>query len=363
MPLIQPDVDALSRKKLPLYGPLDIQDYKEYLIEESKRFAHSFSNPFPRQLQVEHFTFLYQIGAGAFGTVLLVRYRQFGTFYAMKVLSKKNLVERNYVKKALNEKLILQSLNCPFTISLLNFSQDNSNIYFFLPFISGGELFVRMTQCGKFSDNESKFYAAQVILTFEYLHKCGIIYRDLKPENILLDHFGYIKLTDFGLSKLVPQRTYTFCGTPDYIAPEIILGQGYGMGVDWWALGVFMYEMSCGKTPFLGINEHATYTNIIIVKYDMPKDFDKDLKHLIENLLQSDVTKRIGNLKSGVEDVKNHPWFGEINWLALLNRKVAPPFVPSDTKEISKSAFPGMKQITDWEVAKEDLYKDIFSDF
>lgn len=356
------DIHVPNKKKLPLYGPLSIEDQEEFLDEEAKRFLASFNSPFPYNLKTDNFQLLYQLGAGAFGVVILVKYKLFGSCYAMKVLSKKDLVERDYVKKALNEKLMLQSLNCPFTIYLLYFSQDNSNIYFILPFVEGGELYNRLVQFVRFNENVSKFYAAQVVLAFEYLHRCNVIYRDLKPENILIDHFGYIKITDFGLAKLVSHRTYTFCGTPDYVAPEVVLSLGYGKAIDWWALGVLIFEMSSGRTPFFGHDVNETLENIVGIKYVMPKDFNEDLKDIIESFLQYDVTKRMGNLKCGVEEIKSHPWFREINWLALLNRRVVPPYIPY-SKQLDSTAFPDIRRVSKLHIAKVDQYEESFSDF
>ena len=196
--------------------------------------------------------------------------------------------------------------------------------------IEGGELFKLVQKLGHFEPDHARFYAAQMVVCFEYLHSKNFVYRDLKPENVLVHPNGYLKLSDFGFIKhLKPgERTYTLCGTPEYLAPEIILNKGHGKAVDWYTLGMFIYEIMVGRCPFMHEDPYEIFKMIISQKIRFPRNFDKRAKSLIRHLTDHDLSKRYGNLKRGSEDIKNHRFFNEVNFYSLVTMSVQPPYKP-----------------------------------
>ena len=199
----------------------------------------------PKNVKLDDFELDRTIGTGSFGRVMIVYVKKDrAQRYAMKMLKKENIVKMKQVEHTLNERKILSSIDFPFVVKLFYSFKDTSNLYMVLEYVSGGEMFTHLRKTGRYTEDTAKFYASQIVLTFEYLHYLNIVYRDLKPENVLYDATGFIKLTDFGFAKIIKDRTWTLCGTPEYLAPEIILSRGYNKAVDWWALGVIIYEMS-----------------------------------------------------------------------------------------------------------------------
>lgn len=314
---------------LPDFGPLNITDYESFLIQSNIGFCKLYGNKDSHQYGLENYKIVQTIGVGGFGKVCLISHLgQSIEYYAMKVIEKKKVVKLKQVEHTLNEKNILQAINFPFVVHMSYYKKDSTYLYFILPFIVGGELYKYLKQFVKFDENLIRFYAAQIVLAFEYLHYLQLVYRDLKLENVLIDHFGYIKLTDFGFCKLVKTRTWTLCGTPEYFAPEMINNQGYGQSVDWWTLGILIYEMAAGHTPFHSNLLLNLLEKIIACKYLMPSTLSMELQALIKGLIEPDLSKRIGNLKDGINDVKYHTFFRPVEWLSLFNRNVTPPFVP-----------------------------------
>lgn len=274
------------------------------------------------------FQILRTLGTGSFGRVHLVQSNHNYRFYAMKVLKKSKIVKLKQVEHTNDERTMLSCVSHPFLIRLWGTFQDYYFVYMIMDYIEGGELFTLLRKSQRFPIPVSKFYAAEVILALEYLHDMDIIYRDLKPENILLDRNGHIKLTDFGFAKYVPDVTYTLCGTPDYIAPEVVSTKPYNKSVDWWSLGILIYEMLAGFTPFYDANTVKTYDNILNLPLKFPNFFPDDVRDLLSKLIQRDLSKRLGNLQNGVQDVKDHPWFAEVIWSKLLNKSIETPYEP-----------------------------------
>eukprot|EP01105_Mastigella_eilhardi_P009139 TRINITY_DN2173_c0_g1_i4.p1 TRINITY_DN2173_c0_g1~~TRINITY_DN2173_c0_g1_i4.p1 ORF type:complete len:381 (-),score=98.71 TRINITY_DN2173_c0_g1_i4:720-1793(-) len=213
----------------------------------------------------DDFQLMKVVGKGSFGKVLQVRKKDDGRIYAMKILKKANIVARKQVAHTLSEKLIMQQINHPFIVKLYFAFQTEDKLYMIMDFINGGELFYHLKKEGKFSESRVKLYAAEITMALKHLHEHDIVYRDLKPENILIDYEGHIKITDFGLSKQVAQEgsTSTFCGTPEYLAPEVLKGQSHSFPVDWWSLGTLVYEMLTGLPPFYSSNHHQMYQRIL----------------------------------------------------------------------------------------------------
>jgi len=302
--------------------------FKAYLQEAKENFLQKWEHPPPHVVTLDDFDRIKTLGTGSFGRVMLVRHKDSGKYFAMKILDKTKVVKLKQVEHTLNEKRILSAVNFPFIVNMEYAFKDNSYLYMVLHYIPGGEMFSHLRRIGRFSEPHSRFYASQIVLAFEYLHHLDLIYRDLKPENLLIDETGYLEITDFGFAKRVKGRTWTLCGTPEYLAPEIILSKGYNKAVDWWALGVLIYEMVAGYPPFFADQPIQIYEKIVSGKVRFPSHFTSDLKDLLRNLLSVDLTKRYGNLKNHVNDIKYHKWFSSVDWLAVYQKKLEAPFIP-----------------------------------
>lgn len=305
-----------------------IEDLKQFLKYEKKRFPEYFNRKIEYTAKLDDFERFQTLGSGSFGRVILVRHKQSDKYYALKVVDKKKCIALDQVEHTLYEKKILQAINFPFLVYMVYYFSDFSYIYFVLPCIVGGELFGLLKKLKLFDEDLAKFYAAQVCLGLEYLHCLELVYRDLKPENILIDEIGYLRITDFGFCKLIKGRTYTLCGTPEYLAPEMVLSRGYGLSVDWWSFGVLIYEMNCGNAPFQHKDPMILYDKIATGKYRVPQHFSISLRDLLKNILQVDLSKRLGNMTGGADDIKSHKWFKQINWKAVLNKRADAPYKP-----------------------------------
>ncbi|KAK3943452.1 putative serine/threonine-protein kinase [Diplogelasinospora grovesii] len=366
--LAVPDADGLGALPAPNRTPLAF------------RRTYSSNSIKVRNVEVgpQSFDKIKLIGKGDVGKVYLVREKKSGRLYAMKVLSKKEMIKRNKIKRALAEQEILATSNHPFIVTLYHSFQSEDYLYLCMEYCSGGEFFRALqTRPGKcIPEEDARFYAAEVTAALEYLHLMGFIYRDLKPENILLHQSGHIMLSDFDLSKqsdpggkptmiigkngtstsslptidtkscIANFRTNSFVGTEEYIAPEVIKGSGHTSAVDWWTLGILIYEMLYGTTPFKGKNRNATFANILREDIPFPDhagapQISNLCKSLIRKLLIKDENRRLG-ARAGASDIKSHPFFRTTQW--ALIRHMKPPIVPNQGRGIDTINFRNVKE-------------------
>jgi len=301
--------------------------------------------------------------------VLLVRKKDGGQVFAMKVLKKAVIAARGEIEHTKTEKSVLSRLDHPF-LAKLHFSfQTHENLYIVMDFINGGELFHHLSREKRFSEERAKFYAAQIVRGMGHLHANGIIYRDLKPENLLLSAQGNIVMTDFGLSKegleAKDTRTATFCGTPEYLAPEIIRGDAYTKAIDWWSVGTLIYEMLTGLPPFYTEDEENMYHKIMTADLVIPSFFSPEVADIIRQFLQRDPNLRLQD----VDKIKAHPWFRDIDWDRLERLELQPPFVPQvksvdDVRNIDEEFLSEDIHADDHEeVPKTAVGKDAFQGF
>ncbi|XP_056269580.1 ribosomal protein S6 kinase alpha-2-like isoform X2 [Pseudoliparis swirei] len=280
------------------------------------------------------FQLLKVLGQGSYGKVFLVRKIRGvdrGQLYAMKVLKKATLKVRDRVRSKM-ERDILAEVNHPFIVKLHYAFQTEGKLYLILDFLLGGDLFSRLSKEVMFTEEDVKFYLAELALALDHLHSLGIIYRDLKPENILLDEEGNIKITDFGLSKEAidhDKRAYSFCGTIEYMAPEVVNRRGHTQSADWWSFGVLMFEMLTGSLPFQGKDRKETMAFILKAKLGMPQFLSPEVQSLLRALFKRNPANRLGAGPDGVEEIKRHRFFASIDWIKLYRKELRPPFKPT----------------------------------
>ena len=299
------------------------------------------------KLSYSDFLALKLLGRGSFGEVLLVKLKATGKIYAMKILDKKILKLKNQQNHTKTERDLMVRINSPFIVNIKSAFQDNNNLYLVSEFMQGGDMFFHMhdNQTNIFSLEKTKFYVIELILALDSLHKNNMVYRDLKPENILLDSKGHIKLTDFGLSKILEDgedKAYTLCGTPQYLAPEVLLRKGYDKAVDWWSLGCIMYEMLTGKLPFPFKRGVKLSIKTYEKKINFPSKITENAKDLIQKLLVINPNDRLGSGADGSENIKKHPFFEEVDWDSAFEKQLDPPFVPKLKDETDLKYFDTM---------------------
>lgn len=284
-----------------------------------------------KQVVLDDFTLLKVLGRGAFGKVMLVEKKDTGEWFAMKSIRKEDIIQKDQLEHTRTEKMILEHVNHPYLVNLMYAFQTPSKLFFVMQFCKGGELFQHLRMSRKFEEKRAKFYTAQLTLALGHLHSKDIVYRDLKLENILMDENGNVCLTDFGMAKILKRNelAMTFCGTPEYLSPEIILNQGCDKSADWWSLGILTYEMMYGLPPFYNKNQTIMFKLIKEGELRFPEkpEVSKEAKDLITKLLVRDKNQRLG-AKNDAQEIMVHPWFKDINWEMLLKKQIPAPFKP-----------------------------------
>ncbi|XP_050437229.1 cAMP-dependent protein kinase catalytic subunit 3 isoform X2 [Adelges cooleyi] len=287
-----------------------------------------------RKYTVDDFNFLKVLGKGSFGKVLLAELKGTDYYYAVKCLKKDVVLEDDDVECTLIERKVLAlGTNHPYLCHLFCTFQTESHLFFVMEYLNGGDLMFHIQQSGRFDEGRARFYASEIVSGLKFLHKKGIVYRDLKLDNILLDFNGHVRIADFGMCKLqiyLDKTADTFCGTPDYMAPEIIKGLKYNQSVDWWSFGILLYEMLVGKSPFSGCDEDALFWSICNEQPQYPRYLSTTAKSVLVALLDKDASKRLGSLESNhsAEDVIRHPFFSSLDWNKLERRELEPPYMP-----------------------------------
>ncbi|XP_044755795.1 uncharacterized protein DDB_G0284459-like isoform X2 [Coccinella septempunctata] len=308
-----------------------------------------------RKYCVEDFHFLKVLGKGSFGKVLLAELKETEYYYAIKCLKKDVVLEDDDVECTLIERKVLAlGTKHPYLCHLLCTFQTDSHLFFVMEYLNGGDLMFHIQQSGRFSEDRARFYAAEIVSGLKFLHNKGIVYRDLKLDNILLDFDGHVRIADFGMCKLqvfLDRMADTFCGTPDYMAPEIIKGQHYNQSVDWWSFGVLLYEMLLAQSPFSGCDEDELFWSICNEKPVLPRFLSQEASRILSMLLEKDASKRLGTRFSPCGDIKDQPFFKSIDWDLLEERMLEPPFKPKlshplDTKYFDKHFTTELAKLT-----------------
>ncbi|KAI7782124.1 hypothetical protein LA080_013800 [Diaporthe eres] len=323
-----------------------------------------------RKLQLDDFAKVRTLGTGTFARVCLVRLAspkneaERSRVFALKILRKTEVIKLKQIDHVRHERAILGEVSGhPFITNLLASFSDRESLYLLLDYVPGGELFSYLRKFRRFDEKMARFYAAEIVLVLEYLHEQqgGVAYRDLKPENLLLDEEGHIKLVDFGFAKRLGGRdgaseTYTLCGTPEYLAPEVIHNKGHTTAVDWWALGILIYEFLTGYPPFWHQNPIEIYKQIVEKPVIFPQEppISHEAQDIIRSFCNADRSRRLGNVSGGAKRVKEHPFFRGVNWDDVFNRRHRGPIIPP-------IRFPGDAQCFDI-YPEEDAIREKYTD-
>ncbi|XP_058844243.1 protein kinase C delta type-like isoform X5 [Acipenser ruthenus] len=320
--------DFLKGNSIPgLDANADGSQYDKLWEGTSPRTPATISSSL-RKLNIDNFVMHKVLGKGSFGKVLLAELKGRGEFFAIKALKKDVVLLDDDVECTMVEKRVLAlAWGNPFLTHLYSTFQTREHLFFVMEYLNGGDLMFHIQEKGRFDLYRATFYGAEIVCGLQFLHAKGIIYRDLKLDNVMLDKDGHVKIADFGMCKenvFTENMASTFCGTPDYIAPEILLGHKYSFSVDWWSFGVLLYEMLIGQSPFHGDDEDELFESIRMDTPHYPRWITKETKDILEKLFEREPTKRLGI----VGKIKLHPFFKTINWTALEKREVEPPFKP-----------------------------------
>ncbi|KAL4872495.1 hypothetical protein BDV12DRAFT_162340 [Aspergillus spectabilis] len=370
-------------------SPNEVHDREKRMVASFRSPTQRHLNPFvitdrpeekqlgisARQLTVRDFVLLKTLGTGTFARVWLTKLRDEKSkpdkVYALKILRKADVIKLKQVEHVRNERRTLADVSGhPFITTLIASFSDSQSLYMVLDYCPGGEIFSYLRRARRFPESTSKFYAAEITMTIEFLHDAeGVVYRDLKPENILLDADGHIKLVDFGFAKQIGDReTYTLCGTPEYLAPEVIHNSGHGLAVDWWALGILIYEFLVGQPPFWDQNPMRIYEQIVDGRIRYPQNMSPAAQNIISLLCKTNPAERLGHISGGSARVRSHPFFADINWDDLYYRRIKGPIIPrvdhpADTGNFEEYPDPDPKTQSMYTDDMRSKYEALFSDF
>ncbi|KAF8630918.1 hypothetical protein AX17_005276 [Amanita inopinata Kibby_2008] len=328
-------------ERTPAGGPVPSQIHR-VSVPPQQAVARQASHK--RRVGLDDFNFLAVLGKGNFGKVMLAEEKRTNGLYAIKVLKKEFIIDNDEVESTRSEKRVFLTAareRHPFLLGLHSCFQTETRVYFVMEYVSGGDLMLHI-QRKQFSLRQAKFYASEVLLALEYFHLNGIIYRDLKLDNILLTLDGHVKVADYGLCKeemWFGNTTSTFCGTPEFMAPEILLEQRYGRAVDWWAFGVLTYEMLLGQSPFRGDDEDEIFDAILEDEPLYPITMPRDAVSILQKLLTRDPSRRLGSGKDDADEIKRQPFFKDVNWDDVHNKRIPPPYFPTINGSADTSNF------------------------
>lgn len=295
-----------------------------------------------KTISLEDFYMLCVIGKGSYAKVVLVKRKDTGEIMALKILKKEMIEKRKQEEHVRTEREVLVKIAHPFIAKLHCSFQNEKKLYFALEYCPGGELFNLLQKRKYFTEDQARFYVVQIVLAIEHLHKSDFIYRDLKPENVLLDSQGYIRITDFGLSKgniKSGKDARSVCGTPEYLAPEVIMRVGHGKAVDWWTVGCLIFELLTGLPPYYTSDREELFDRIKLSSVKYPSNFSPSVKELLNGLFQKDPEMRLGGGPDGAKSIRNQPWFSGVDWDAYLRKEIKAPFVPVIRDDLDVSNF------------------------
>lgn len=316
--------------------------------------------------KLEDFDFRNTLGTGTFGRVRLAKLKD-GSMtdpVAIKIMKKCEILRLKQVEHVKAEKNILQMIKHPFVVCLISVFKDDKRLYMVMEYVNGGELFSFLRKEGRLRNDHARYYAGQILLAFQYLHGKFIAYRDLKPENLLFDSDGNIKMTDFGFAKIVEGHTWTLCGTPEYLAPELIQSKGHNIAVDYWAFGILIFEMTAGHPPFFDDSPFGIYQKVLAGRIKWPHQTELTCRDLVKKLLTPDPARRFGVLKEGTEEVKRHKWFKGIDFSLLLSKGSKAPYIPMVKAKDDTSMFDRYPESTNADLPPiSEVHNQLFEAF
>ena len=372
--------------RMPKSNGITVGEYiygtkSEQIAQKNKITSKKTIKQVTEKVDMESFDIVKTIGRGSVGKILLAKYKFSGDLYTIKSMRKDQLISEKIIDNIITEKNILSEGECKFLLTLSFFFQSLERVYFVTPFMKGGDLYHKLKTDGFLSEDLVRFYTAQVAIALEHLHELGIAYRDLKPENILIDEDGYIKLCDFGASFQFQgtKKENTFAGSPEYAAPEMVANEGHTIMCDWWSFGILIYELLFGITPFFNLDKNRMFELIEVGELKFPKKIkiggidkpikvSEDAKSIISKLLEKNPGNRLG--KNGIKEMKEHPFFGSINFEMIKNKKMKAPFKPITAEDDLASNFDEEytsmttqeSPVADWISEYQDMFNDLNKD-